>query len=266
VTPAGVAGTVNVVVTTPGGTSNALAFTYEVAGSGVCGSANGVATAFQPTANLCSAGTASAVVAGSPWTWTCAGAGGTASCSAPNQTTATGSGAGRVVITGGTWVVDTANSAGFIPTTGHPKSPPSLPPSTAFPHGLLDFRLIGGALGTAATVTVTYPTALPSGTVYWKYGPSPAGYNCSGSACATPHWYVMPATIAGNTATFTIVDGGVGDDDLAANGVIVDAGGPGVSALSPSVPIPTTTEWGLMLLSLLLALAAWGESRRSRRR
>jgi hypothetical protein len=39
-------------------------------------------------------------------------------------------------------------------------------------------------------------------------------------------WYVLPATIAGNTATVSITDGGLGDDDLAVNGAIVDPGGP----------------------------------------
>jgi hypothetical protein len=38
---------------------------------------------------------------------------------------------------------------------------------------------------------------------------------------------VLPATIVGNTATFTITDGGIGDDDLVANGTVVDQGGPG---------------------------------------
>jgi hypothetical protein len=252
VTPAG-SGAANVTVTTPAGTSNALGFTYVA-----CGSASGVATAFPPSTNLCSAGAvASAVTAGLPWTWTCTPPGGaTLACLAPNQGTATGTGPGRAVVSGGTWVVDTANSAGFIPLTGHPKSPPTPPPGGyAFPHGLLDFRLINGAAGTAATVVITYPSALPAGTVYWKYGPSPAGFNCSGAACASPHWYQMPATISGNTVTLTIVDGGVGDDDLAANSVIVDQGGPGVPGAAATA-VPTLSEWAMALLAMLLVLGA----------
>ena len=35
-----------------------------------------------------------------------------------------------------------------------------------------------------------------------------------------------PATFAGNTVNLSITDGGLGDDDLTANGTIVDAGGP----------------------------------------
>jgi hypothetical protein len=126
--------------------------------------------------------------------------------------------------------------------------------------------LNGGGNGTAATITITYPTPLPAGSVYWKYGPSPAGYNCSGAACALPHWYQMPpaqAVFSGNTVTLTISDGGVGDDDFALgpNGIIVDQGGPGVPAVTG---IPTLSQWGMVLLSGLLALGSLVSLRRKR--
>src|SRR6185437_13346171 len=52
--------------------------------SGVCGSSSGGSFTSAPTANLCTAGTASAVTGSGPWTWTCAGSNGgtTATCSA----------------------------------------------------------------------------------------------------------------------------------------------------------------------------------------
>jgi len=53
--------------------------------NGLCGSANGQGFSAMPVANLCSVGTASAVIGGaSQWTWTCAGRNGgtTASCAA----------------------------------------------------------------------------------------------------------------------------------------------------------------------------------------
>ncbi len=265
-TSSGSYSTMTTATLTIGGVSGAFNVTTASAPvvEGACGSANGVATAFVPAANLCAAGSASAVTAGSPWTWSCNGSnGGTnASCSAPNQST--GGGSGRAVISGGTWVVDTAQSAGFIPTTGHAKSPPSLPPGVTFPYGLLDFTLNAGAVGSAATIVITYPAALPAGAVYWKYGPSPAGYNCTGGACAAAHWYQMPpaqAVIAGNTVTLTITDGGVGDDDLAANGVIVDQGGSGVPG-GGVAGIPTLSEWGMILLSGLVALFGVAQARR----
>lgn len=233
-----------------------------VAPAGACGSANNVAVSFAPAANLCSVGTPSAVMMGSPWTWSCTGGGQPASCSAPNAATSTGTGEARAAVAGGTWAVDTANTAGFIPATGHAKSPPNLPPGYVFPHGLFDFVLNAGAPGSTASITITYPAALPAGMVYWKYGPSPAGFNCSGAGCAAAHWYQMPAAQAvftGNTVTLTIVDGDVGDDDLTANGVIVDAGGPGLLVAVPggTVAIPTLSEWALILLSTLMALFGW---------
>ncbi|MBV5299095.1 MAG: DUF1566 domain-containing protein, partial [Rhodoferax sp.] len=52
-----------------------------VAVSGVCGSANNVAVLTQPTANLCSAGSAGAVNGSGPWNWSCSGSNGGASAS-----------------------------------------------------------------------------------------------------------------------------------------------------------------------------------------
>ncbi|MFZ5483949.1 MAG: IPTL-CTERM sorting domain-containing protein [Pseudomonadota bacterium] len=237
--------------------------------NGACGTAQGTASAFAPTGvALCAAGTASAVSLGSDWSWTCDGEnGGTnASCSAPFEATATNSGEGYAEISGGTWGVDQANSAGFIATSGDPsgKSPPNLPEGYTFPHGLFDFVLTGGANGSTATIEITYPANIPANAVYWKYGPSPEGFNCTGAACESAHWYRMPANqvaISGNTITLTITDGGVGDDDLAANGTIVDQGGPGIPV--PSA-IPTLSQWGMILLSGFLALATLLTLRRQR--
>ena len=162
----------------------------------------------------------------------------------------TGGGNGQWAYTAtGTGYLDTA---GFIPSTGHPKSPPeALPAGYSFPYGLFDFVLTGGEAGSSATVTVTYPAALPAGTVFWKYGPTADNTN--------PHWYSLPsAVIAGNQITFTIQDGGLGDDDLAANGTIVDQGGPGV----PITSVPLLPPLGLLLLSGLLLGSGWRVSRK----
>ena len=52
--------------------------------NGACGSSNGGSDSSAPTANLCSAGTASSVSGSGPWSWSCAGSGGgtSATCSA----------------------------------------------------------------------------------------------------------------------------------------------------------------------------------------
>ena len=73
------------------------------------------------------------------------------------------------------------------------------------------------------------------------------------SGNTTPHWYVMPATIGTNSATFSITDGLQGDDDLAANGTLVDQGGPG--APPPALrQVPTLSQWALALLAMLMLL------------
>jgi hypothetical protein len=124
-------------------------------------------------------------------------------------------------------------------------SPPagSAPGGIAFAHGLFAFSLQGCA--GAVNLTIAYPQPLPSTTRYYKYGPTPDN--------ATPHWYVLPSSITANTATFILADGALGDDDLTANGTIVDQGGPGNP---PEVSVPTLSEWSLVLLALLLAGAA----------
>jgi hypothetical protein len=57
------------------------------------------------------------------------------------------------------------------------------------------------------------------------------------------------------TATFTIHDGGLGDDDLATNGTIVDQGGPGDPGPAPLAAIPTLDPALLFVLVTVLALA-----------
>ncbi|CAN5354762.1 hypothetical protein BH11PSE11_BH11PSE11_22410 [soil metagenome] len=163
----------------------------------------------------------------------------------------TGGGLISAVLSGG-GATCSYTTAAFIPLSGGVGSPPagSSPAGVQFPLGLFDFTTGGCTPGGTITLTVTYPQALAPGSEYWKYGPTPPGNNCSGAACATPHWYVMPATIAGNTAVFTITDGGLGDDDLTANGSIVDQGGPGFVSIS----IPTLSEWAMILLAGMVGM------------
>ena len=203
---------------------------------------------------------------------------GTGAASAPTATlspvlttytgpTATSSGNATVTLTGGGSSCSFApfgtganESAFFIPLTGHPKSPPStsqFPPNVRFPYGLLDFVLVGCTPGGTVSLSVTYPGSEATGAQYWKYGPTPS------SSAAT--WYTLPAAATGNTFTFSITDGGLGDDDLTPNGTIVDQGGPGVTA--PPVPVPTNNDWLLLaFMSALLGFSAVLQSRRSKRR
>jgi hypothetical protein len=120
-----------------------------------------------------------------------------------------------------------------------------------FPHGLFDFTTTGCTPGSTITLTVTYPAPLARGTAYWKYGPRP-GPIAAG-------WYVLPSTVAGNTVTFSIADGQLGDDDLLANGTVVDQGCPGAPA-----SIPTLSEAAMLLLAVSLSLVGLLGLRRSR--
>jgi uncharacterized repeat protein (TIGR01451 family) len=159
-------------------------------------------------------------VAGSAWVFAFAPV--TTTYTAPS---ATGTGNITAAFTGGgagcTYVAPQ-----YIPLTGNAASPPagSAPAGVPFPQGLIAFTASGCTPGSVLSFTITYPQALPAGTQYWKYGPT--------SADATPHWYTLPtAVVIGNTVTFSITDGGLGDDDLiATNGIIVDPGGPAAPA------------------------------------
>ena len=131
-------------------------------------------------------------------------------------------------------------------------TPSSTPPAGyTFPYGLLRFTLGDACDGSAVTVQVTYPTALPAGAKYWKYGKTADN--------PTAHWYELTtATLAGNTVTFTLTDGQKGDDDLTVNRSISDDGGVGVPvAGAPATGIPTLSEWALLLLTGLLGLLSW---------
>lgn len=160
--------------------------------------------------------------------------------------TPTGSGPETIVFTGG------GDPCGFSSGTALVATPTPLPPGGwVFPHGVFASTITNCTVGATLTVTATYPQVLPAGTVFWKYGRT--------SGDPTLHWYQYPATIVGNTATFTLVDGGAGDDDLVANGTIVDPSGPafvqgmtGPIAPAPQV-VPTMGEVARWMLLLLVA-------------
>ncbi|RCV62838.1 CASH domain-dontaining protein [Methanophagales archaeon] len=87
-----------------------------------------------------------------------------------------------------------------------------------FPHGFFSFNITGLTPGQTVLVTILFPDSLPVGTEYWKYHVSKGG------------WIRIPmgSDDGDKVITITLVDGGVGDDDGIADGVIVDQGGPGV--------------------------------------
>jgi hypothetical protein len=176
----------------------------------------------------------------------------TSSYTAPSAT-GTGSITAAFAVNGGC----TYTASQYIPLSGAQPSPPA---GVSFPHGLFAFTVSSCTNGSTLNFTITYPLPLAAGTQYWKYGPSPLGHNCSDApSCAAAHWYVLTSAVLVDayTMTFSITDGGLGDDELPVpNGSIVDAGGPGVpQAVGPEITataVPTLNDWLLILLGLLL--------------
>ena len=118
-------------------------------------------------------------------------------------------------------------------------------PGYTYPFGLVAFE-IGCS---PVTVRIYYHGAENiEDLVYRKYGPTPADWN-------TSTWYSMPGAsygtkeINGNQVPyieFTLTEGELGDDTNTPP--IIDQGGPAAAAA-----VPTLNEWGLIIMTLLLA-------------
>ncbi len=108
--------------------------------------------------------------------------------------------------------------------------PAGAPEDKMFPYGFFEFTLAGMGSGGGATVTI-FTDGEPIET-YYKFGGTPDNF--------VPHWYefsfnpetVTGAEINGFEITLHFVDGLLGDDDLAANGIITDQGGPAATMTS----------------------------------
>jgi hypothetical protein len=117
-------------------------------------------------------------------------------------------------------------------------------PDYDYPYGLIGFTVNCAAADVAITFTGAGDL---TGTPYRKYGPTTPGNP------ATTQWYTFNnVTITGNTVTLHLVDGILGDD-TATDGRIVDQGGIAQPAQQqPMTAIPTMTEWGIVVMVLLL--------------
>ncbi len=121
-----------------------------------------------------------------------------------------------------------------------------------YPFGLVGFRFFCSP----ATVKIYYHGVDSlDGYIYRKYGPTPADWGVS-------LWYTMPGVtfgtkeIGGATvpyAEFVLTESQLGDDT---DGLpIIDQGGPALPG-GPTA-VPTLNEWGMIILSLLMAVSAF---------
>ena len=139
-------------------------------------------------------------------------------------------------------------------STGFVAAPATLPAGQTMPQGMLQFKLVGCDAASTVTVAITWPQAVQGLT---KFGKAAAG-------AASTHFAPNGLQVNGNTTTFTVKDGELGDDDWTPNGVIVDPVGatvPVAIAVNPT-PVPTLGQWALVLLSLMAAAVGMGTLRR----
>ncbi len=143
--------------------------------------------------------------------------------------TATGTGTAYFASEAGTIEDLTSVNESDLPSKGKP--------DVVFPHGFFSLNMTGLTPGQTVTVTITLPDNVPVGTQYWKYHASDGG------------WIQIPmgSDDGDNVITITLIDGGLGDDDGIADGVIVDQGGPGKTEIPP-VPVPAFNIFGLLAL------------------
>ena len=111
----------------------------------------------------------------------------------------------------------TISAPGNVDATLVPKAVPANVPAppigVSFPFGVLGFTVNGVHVGSTVQVTVQLPSAASG---YWKL--------------VSNQWLPYAGVVSGpNQLTFTLQDGGAGDADGVANGVIVDPGAPSVN-------------------------------------
>ena len=139
-----------------------------------------------------------------------------------------------------------------VRATGSP-SAGNAPAEADFVVGFFEFTVQRVPVGQATTVILFLEPGSGWNT-YWKFGPTPGN--------PIPHWYeffydgTVGAEILSDRIILHLVDGGRGDDDLVANGEILDQGGPAFSTpavipamLSTGVPSTDNPYVGMAILN-----------------
>jgi hypothetical protein len=134
-------------------------------------------------------------------------------------------------------------------TNVHALTPPPGADSSAFPFGMFGFDVTGVAPGGSADVQITLPAGdQPS--EYLKWDPT------TGAITNFAFDGTTGATFDGNVITLHLVDGGRGDADGSANGVISDPGGPadpGTGNGNTALPSDAGANAGVVPLVMLVA-------------
>jgi hypothetical protein len=126
-----------------------------------------------------------------------------------------------------------------------------------FPDGLFSFTITGLSNGQTVTVTITLPSPVPVGTQYWKYH--------------VPEGWINVSSLLGdndgdNVLTLTLTDGGLGDDDGTANGLIDDQGGEGTGAVGwetyPINKVRVFLPWIALLAAIMAGVSLFVLRRR----
>ena len=134
---------------------------------------------------------------------------------------------------GGTDLVSVSATAN--PSTG------SLPEGVDFPIGFFEFAVPNLTPGEAITVTIFTSAEIST---YYKYGPT--------ADDPMDHWYeflydgATGAEILADRVILHLVDGQRGDDDLTANGEIVEPGGPGLVLNTPPLAMIAAPSSGFV--------------------
>jgi len=183
---------------------------------------------------------------------------------APTKTTGTATGTGVASFTSDSGALEDLAAVDVVTL-------PPPPAGVSLPHGLFSFRITGVGSGATVTVTVTLPSAVPVGTLWYKYD-------------ASVGWISLPigSDNGDNVITITITDGGTGDFDPT-SGAILDPGGPGLPPPAPAAMVGGIAEYlvggsdsssppyaviigGAMAALAVLALGGWFAKRRWLRR
>ncbi len=104
-------------------------------------------------------------------------------------------------------------------------------PSMDFICDFFSFNITELTPGQTVNITITFPNPVPTNATLWKHGPTTAN--------PVPQWYQVPFgdNDGDNVIIVQFQDGGVGDNDLTANGVIMEPSGIGIPYPPPPLPL-----------------------------